>query len=617
MINYVEMTNWRAYDYRKVAFEPGITFLMGANGIGKTSILEAIAYGLTGEPSTLKDRGKLLRDPDQSANVRMSFTVDNHEYIVERTQSRRRAEGATLTLAQAGKPLASSNKHVTAKIEDLMGVSQDFLQRIVYMAEGDVFRFLDQPPGNALDLQIRRVLGLTQLDEFTKAVDRAEKEIKARVADLQTLLKRLEEIDVKSGQDLEDHLRDIDGRRENLLAHLRAAQERIAGHRREHDNLLRVAPLMDRALPALKPEPATWEAAQRTPVLRLFDQLDQAAQEASVRVKEYQVALARLEGEQIAYQRILDLMLPYADRSETLPCPVCGKPMTRDERERIVQDVRDSVRRADQEQQALRQQLVDSDAAQGRLQNQVENLRELRNALAHVRFQSLRSEASLAELQATIASQRERFQADIGELHEQENRMEQAIAQLEEEKAEYLAMQRRLQMMGYSSPEAASQALVELEVRALSLRAASNATQETLARQRNVDMSAIYAQIAGVWQTFAGRDGWQIQLDKKGNPTLDDGQGHQFDLSQFSGGEKTALLVMLHTIIAHHFSQSDFLLIDEPLEHLDPVNRRSLIRFLVGAYRRRSFQQAIIATFEESLIRKYMSEEGVNVIHLS
>jgi hypothetical protein len=52
------------------------------------------------------------------------------------------------------------------------------------------------------------------------------------------------------------------------------------------------------------------------------------------------------------------------------------------------------------------------------------------------------------------------------------------------------------------------------------------------------------------------------------------------------------------------------------VEHLDPINRRSLIRFLVSAYRRGSFEQAIVATFEESLIRKYMSEEGVNVIHL-
>jgi DNA repair exonuclease SbcCD ATPase subunit len=93
-----------------------------------------------------------------------------------------------------------------------------------------------------------------------------------------------------------------------------------------------------------------------------------------------------------------------------------------------------------------------------------------------------------------------------------------------------------------------------------------------------------------------------------------DGEQIRLDLRQLSGGEKTALLIQLHTIMAHHFSQSDFLMIDEPLEHLDPVNRRSLIRFLVDAFHHQIFGQAIIATFEESLIRKYQSNEGVNIV---
>ncbi len=172
--------------------------------------------------------------------------------------------------------------------------------------------------------------------------------------------------------------------------------------------------------------------------------------------------------------------------------------------------------------------------------------------------------------------------------------------------------------MGYATPEEASEALVELEVRSLSIRAASEAAQQTLTAQRNTDMESIYAQVARVWSVFRGKeDAWRVQLDDEGTPTLEDSSGRQFDLSQFSGGEKTALLIMLHTIIGHYFSKSDFMLIDEPLEHLDPVNRRSLIRFLVTAYRRGVFKQAIIATFEESLIRKYMSEDGVNVILLT
>jgi ATPase subunit of ABC transporter with duplicated ATPase domains len=183
-------------------------------------------------------------------------------------------------------------------------------------------------------------------------------------------------------------------------------------------------------------------------------------------------------------------------------------------------------------------------------------------------------------------------------------------------RADYLVLDNRLNNLGYTSPEEARERLVGLEVRALSLRAASQAAEETLTTQRNLDMDEMYAQLARVWGVFSDNDSWRIELDQEGIPTLRDSEGRQFDLSQFSGGEKTALLVMLHTIIGHHFAKSDFLLIDEPLEHLDAVNRRSLIRFLIGAYKRDRFKQAIVATFEESLIRKYMSDEGVNIIHL-
>jgi DNA repair exonuclease SbcCD ATPase subunit len=231
-----------------------------------------------------------------------------------------------------------------------------------------------------------------------------------------------------------------------------------------------------------------------------------------------------------------------------------------------------------------------------------------------MRFWPVGPDAALADLmQATQA----RAASIPTELEEKATNLEQQIADLENARAEYLAVQQRLRILGYASPDEASKALVGLEVRSLSLRAAHRAAQETLTTQRNTDMAAIYDQVARIWDAFTGYTNWRIELDTSGMPTLQDREGHKLDLSQFSGGEKTALLIMLHTIIAHHFSQSDFLLIDEPLEHLDPVNRRSLIRFLVGSYRRGSFEQAIVATFEESLIRKYMSEEGVNVIHLA
>lgn len=616
MINYVEMTNWRLYEHHEMHFSPGITFLMGPNGVGKTSILEAVAYALTGEPSTVTHRGKLLRDPSQLATVRLSFTVDGKQYLVQRSQSHERADKAQLLRASDNRRLASSHKHVTAKIEDLMGVSADFLQRIVYMAEGDVFRFLNEPPGRAVDSQIRHVLGLTQLDEFVQGMAKAQREIRDRVRALQRLLQQMEQMDVHCNADLEQRLHDTDASRGQLLDNLRSAQQKISEHRRENEDLLRLTLLLDQALPSLRSDAAIWQRAQDTPVLALYPQLEQELEQQESAIQKAREDIARLDGERGAHQRTIDILLPYAERTDTLPCPVCRKPMTRDERQQIMQEVQDNTSRISEETSRLKGQLAQTTQARDSLDRQIRNLNELRNVLAHVGFRSVSAEATATELQRVTMSQRQGFQDQVTELEREAAQLEDDIAQLEAEKAESLAVRRQLQSQGYQTPEEAREALVALEVRALSLRAANSAAQMTLAAQRNVDLTDIYDQIARVWQAFLGEGDWSMQLDPDGNPLLEDRHGRQFDLSQFSGGEKTALLVILHTIIAHHFSQSDFLLVDEPLEHLDPVNRRSLVRFLVDAYQRNMFSQAIVATFEESLIRKYMSEDGVNVIHL-
>lgn len=614
MIDRVKMLNWRAYEKYEIQFEPGITFIMGANGIGKTSVLEAIAYALTGEPATVKDRGKLLRDPGRLATVTLTFSVDSQQYVVERSQSRTRADRATLTRLQDRKQLASSHKGVTEAIEDLMGVSSDFLRRIIYMAEGDVFRFLDHPPGDALDLQIRQVLGLTHLDQFVKALELATKEIKERIGAIQDLLGDLDRLGAGQDSGFQQRPIDFDRRREEeLLASYVSIQKQISEQRRESEDLRRLSSLVEAAAITLKQDADLWHRAQQVSVPHLYQELETLAEGTRSRLREAEVALARLEGQQSSRRQALDLILSYETSTETLPCPVCGKPMTRAEREIVAGQIDSDIGHISGDMAETTKRRREAEAAFRCLQGQVDNLRELRNALVHHHPKSLRPDATLPEVVRATRNQEIELPSP---LEEQARQLQQHMTVLQAERSEYVALQQRLRSLGFSTPEEARDALVDLEIRSLSLRAAQRAAQETLTAQRNVDMVAIYDKISRVWGAFRGGDDWHIELDSSGMPQMEDNEGRRLDLSQFSGGEKTALLIMLHTIIAYHFSRSDFLLVDEPLEHLDPVNRRSLIHFLVGAYRRGAFRQALVATFEESLIRKYMSEEGVHVVHL-
>ena len=269
MINKLEMTNWRAYPRKEITFGSGITFIMGANGKGKTSILEAICYALTGEPETVTKRDKLLRDPNKLAIVRLSFAIDNQEYIVERSQSSKRAESATLIKVGAKNPIARTQKSVTQQIEKIIGVSADFLRRIIYMSEGNVFRFLKQKSGQTLDNQIRQVLGLTQLDEFLLALKQAEREIRARVKEIQDLLGEFQRLGIEKGLDLQKQFQVLDEQRDNIVTQIGDSKAKIERLKFELANLEELTDSAQQALQVLNQETEFQQQAGEVPVVEL------------------------------------------------------------------------------------------------------------------------------------------------------------------------------------------------------------------------------------------------------------------------------------------------------------------------------------------------------------
>jgi DNA repair exonuclease SbcCD ATPase subunit len=615
MIHSVEMINWRAYEKRIFHLEPGITFLMGPNGAGKTSVLEAICYGLTGEAAMFdsKTRPKLLRDPDHNATVNITFETDNKMYCVSRSQSPKAAANAELTRLLDGKSLAYNHSQCTRQISKLMGVSADFLRRIVYMAEGDVFRFINEPPGEALESQIRQVLGLTQLDQFTLALDKSQKQLKQRMEALQELSNDLNRLNIHTQTDLQERLNSGENTRSLLLEHLEDNKAQVIQIQATLEGNNRLQGFLAEIQNAQIQNHQKWSGFAETPLVEVFVSLENAIAKLSENRRQLEIQTAHLEGEKEAQHKILAILEPYENHFETFPCPVCQKPMTEPERHSILSDLRINDQKLNHEIDDLGQHHQRIRADLEDVQARFDILKELRNLIVHGNIPNIKPTSTIEQIKE-IVSQDDQKRDYLKTLDQQGQEIQRRLSELQNQQAEYLAIKQRLAEFGFTQPEEVNDALVALEVRSLSIRSAAQASQQTLLTQRNTDMQSIYIQIARLWGAFTGEEEWQIALDGKGLPTLENEIGRKFDMHQLSGGEKTALLIMLHTIIAHNFSQSDFIMVDEPLEHLDPVNRRSLIRFLVQSYRRGMFKQAIVATFEESLIRKYLSEDGVKIV---
>src|SRR5687768_16601219 len=54
VIERVELTRWRRHSHFDHQFEPGLNFVLGPNGHGKTSLLEGIRFALLGEAGVAK-----------------------------------------------------------------------------------------------------------------------------------------------------------------------------------------------------------------------------------------------------------------------------------------------------------------------------------------------------------------------------------------------------------------------------------------------------------------------------------------------------------------------------------------------------------------------------------
>lgn len=230
MLKRVVVRNWRAFDAAEVVLRPGLNVLLGPNGVGKTSLLEAIAFALAGEPSMLPDV-RLMARADGPVDVALMLDLDGTDWEISRGLGPSHRRGAE-TLRRAGTTVAEGGDQVATALERLLEVPGDFFLRILYMPEGDVYRFIGNSPLGTLDAHLRRVLGLEQLALIDRAAAQVKREINNERNNLTTLAQQVAERTqvLAEGRgrwsgDLTEQRRALESERDQLATQLRAAGE--------------------------------------------------------------------------------------------------------------------------------------------------------------------------------------------------------------------------------------------------------------------------------------------------------------------------------------------------------------------------------------------------------
>ena len=125
-ISFLELKNYRRFRSLRIQFPDGIIGILGLNGVGKSTIIEAIAWALFGNVDEVVRTGKdsIRRTGVPSADtcaVTLEFELGGTEYKVHREMGGR-SLGMKAELRTKDKVLAEDDKPVKRMVEKLIGM---------------------------------------------------------------------------------------------------------------------------------------------------------------------------------------------------------------------------------------------------------------------------------------------------------------------------------------------------------------------------------------------------------------------------------------------------------------------------------------------------------------
>ena len=224
-IRRVEIENFRSHKSSKIDFDRGINLVVGRNGAGKTSILDAIAVALYGVKPLGMKKDDLIRDSANKYEIRLHFRLEGKDGVIVRS-----SDGNTYMKFDR---LIEGDESVKRWVEYNIAPSHIWLNAI-YVRQGEIEDIVRDD-----ERREKIIKRITQIEDFEKAWDnlgkliknferevsriegeiRAEENIENKLKEARNelnLKKRELEEKIKELKDVEMELKEIDEEKKKL-----------------------------------------------------------------------------------------------------------------------------------------------------------------------------------------------------------------------------------------------------------------------------------------------------------------------------------------------------------------------------------------------------------------
>jgi DNA repair exonuclease SbcCD ATPase subunit len=579
MILRLALRNWRAFDELDLELGPGATFVVASNGVGKTSLMMAAAWGIFGEASGI-DPSSERRGDSQTTTVEVTLKLPTAGEVAIRRSIDERSR--PLLEARVGDETIESQERLQALLVQEMGAELPILARLTFMSHGGS---LESEDGEfRLRDHLATVFGVTPILEAARSAE-------SQAADAASALRK-----VKATRRVETRERDT------LLADLaRVDQELLVlGSRRdvavsrlkEADDWRRLAEGWTAYRSAVSTREEQLSALIRSGKSLLTEGISDEGD-----ILEALTATERTLKEKVAYMesQLAETRARLALTEEVAAqlqkanavCPTCLRPMS--DAETAAAHTEHGRRLAQ-----LGSVVSDEEAA---LMNQRALLARLTAIVSQVRslpqpVRPVQRELTATD-EATARTAYERTRDDLLEL-------DKVIGLRTAARGSVVVAIRSLEEDAKRTGEVSSLLRREAVARAAAETFMATADEITEAR-----IEPLVAEVGGRWKRIFGTDG--LRLSPNGEITREVGS-RVLPFAALSGGEKIWALLLVRLLITSASTRAPFVWLDEPLEHLDPRVRSVVAGTLARASQSGGLRQVVVTTYEAELARQLMED---------
>jgi exonuclease SbcC len=289
ILDRLVLQNFKRFRHEEIRFQDGITGILGNNGTGKSSLVQAIFFALYGVQATGISAGYIVSSfagPREKCEVRLDFRIGSDTFTVIRTFKKGKTVSHDATFHKNGKLMATGVGPVEAEVKRTLGMGPVDFRNTIYAGQKDLLTLLENTPGKRKEWFLR-ALGIDYLKNGSDVV-----------------LK--EQIDSRGGEltGMEGELRAMAGRQsEEDLANLHASVRKFHAAIKEHE----------KAKELRKKERAELDGKQKVLAEkkllynRLLQQQQNLAKERdaeTAQAKNLEAQLALMAEEQAEYERL-------------------------------------------------------------------------------------------------------------------------------------------------------------------------------------------------------------------------------------------------------------------------------------------------------------------------